>query len=179
MKRTDLIQWKKRLDGLFQRYKYVLLVILVGAILLLLPPLWEKEQTEETGQDSRLPQEEGETDSAAGLERRLEEALSRIQGVGEADVILTLKSGPQKILAQDCDTSIDEQGTESSVSAVILSRGSGEEDTIVVQQLSPQYQGALVICSGGDDPEVRLRLVEAVSALTGLGADKISVCKGK
>lgn len=179
MKKTDLIQWKKRLDSLFQQYKYVLLVILVGAVLLLLPPLWEKDGAEEREAESQIRQEEGGTDSVDDLERRLEESLSQIQGVGEADVILTLKSGPQKILAQDSETSVSERGTEASVSAVILSRGSGEEDAIVVQQLSPQYQGALVICSGGDDPEVRLRLVEAVSALTGLGADKISVCKGK
>lgn len=176
MKKAELMQWKKRLDNLFQRYKYVLLVILVGVVLLLLPPLWEKKPAEE--KEAQPAQEMGAEDSAAALERRLEEALSRIQGVGEADVILTLKSGPQKILAQDSETSIGERGTEASVSSVIISGGSGEE-AIVVQQLSPQYQGALVICSGGDDPEVRLRLVEAVSALTGLGADKISVCKGK
>lgn len=179
MKKMDFVQWKKRLDTLFQRYKYVLLVILAGAVLLLLPPLWERGEGEETGAESQTQQKEVEASSADDLEHRLEDALSQIQGVGEADVVLTLKSGPQKILAQDSETSVSERGTESSVSAVILSRGSGEEDTIVVQQLSPQYQGALVICSGGDDPEVRLRLVEAVSALTGLGADKISVCKGK
>ncbi|WP_297242594.1 hypothetical protein [Flavonifractor sp. An306] len=109
----------------------------------------------------------------------MEQILSQIQGVGETQVVLTLKSGPQDILAQDVDTSMDDRGTQSELSSVILSQGSGREDAIVVQQLSPQYQGALVVCSGGDDPEVRLRLVEAVSALTGLGADKISVCKGK
>ena len=178
MKKAELMQWKKRLEHLVRQYKYVLLVILVGVVLLLLPPLWEKEDAGEE-EETQTPQEVSTEDSAAALERRLEEALSRIQGVGEADVILTLKSGPQKILAQDSETSISERGTEASVSSVLISRGSGEEDAIVVQQLSPQYQGALVICSGGDDPEVRLRLVEAVSALTGLGADKISVCKGK
>lgn len=178
MKKAELMQWKKRLEHLFRQYKYVLVVILAGVVLLLLPPLWETEGAGEE-EETQVPQEVNTEDSAAALERRLEEALSQIQGVGEAEVILTLKSGPQKILAQDSETSISERGTEASVSSVLISRGSGEEDAIVVQQLSPQYQGALVICSGGDDPEVRLRLVEAVSALTGLGADKISVCKGK
>ena len=139
----------------------------------------QKDGAEESGAEYTASQEEAGADSTDDLERRLKEALTQIQGVGEANVILTLKSGPQKILAQDSDTSISERGTESNVSSVILSRGSGQEDAIVIQQLSPQYQGALVICSGGDDPEVRLQLVEAVSALTGLGADKISVCKGK
>ena len=178
MKKAELMQWKKRLEHLFRQYKYVLVVILAGVVLLLLPPLWEKEGAGEE-EETQAPQEVNTEDSAAALERRLEEALSQIQGVGEADVILTLKSGPQKILAQDSETSISERGTEASVSSVLISRGSGEEDAIVVQQLSPQYQGALVVCSGGDDPAVRLKVVEAVSALTGLGADKISVSKGK
>ena len=62
------------------------------------------------------------------------------------------------------------EGTEISVRAdgapvetVVLS-GGGTEETVTLQQISPQYQGALVVCSGGEDPQVRLRLVEAVSA---------------
>ena len=113
------------------------------------------------------------------LEDRLEQALSQISGAGEVEVVLTLKSGPQQVLAQDVDTTVDDRGTQSVLSSVVVSHGGGEEEAVVIQQLSPQYQGALVVCSGGDDPQVRLRLVEAVSALTGLGADQISVCKGK
>ena len=37
---------------------------------------------------------------------------------------------------------------------------------------------ALVVCPGGNDPAVKLQISEAVAALTGLGADKISICKG-
>ena len=44
--------------------------------------------------------------------------------------------------------------------------------------LTPQFQGALVVCPGGGDPAVQLRLLEAVSALTGLGSDRISICEG-
>ena len=42
----------------------------------------------------------------------------------------------------------------------------------------PGAKSAVVVCPGGGDPQVRLRLVEAVSALTGLGSDRISVCQG-
>jgi len=37
---------------------------------------------------------------------------------------------------------------------------------------------ALVVCPGGGDPRIQLRLLEAVSALTGLGTDRISICQG-
>lgn len=39
------------------------------------------------------------------------------------------------------------------------------------------FSGAVVICSGGGDPEVRLRVTLAVQAFTALGSDKIIVQK--
>ena len=42
----------------------------------------------------------------------------------------------------------------------------------------PEKGVALVVCPGGNDPAVKLQISEAVAALTGLGADKISICKG-
>ena len=92
---------------------------------------------------------------------------------------IVLRSGPCAVQ----QTRILDEGlegrTEAEVTNVVISAGSGVEGTVTLQQLSPQFQGALVVCSGGGEPTVQLRLVEAVSALTGLGADKISVCKGK
>ena len=42
----------------------------------------------------------------------------------------------------------------------------------------PEKGVALVVCPGGNDPAVKLQISEAVAALTGLGAEKISICKG-
>ena len=43
--------------------------------------------------------------------------------------------------------------------------------------LSPTYRGALVVCQGGDRADVRLAVIEAVSVLTGLSSDRITVAK--
>ena len=158
---------------LFQKYKYVLLVIAAGIVLLLLP-LGGEENPASGGTESQNGNGE-ETFRVEEMERRLEEALSRVDGAGEVTVVLTVKSGARQILAQDSSRS----GEESSTSTVVVSTGSGTEDAVVLQQVYPQYQGALVVCPGGGDPAVCLKLVDAVSALTGLGADKISICKSK
>ena len=159
---------------LLNRNKFVLLVILAGAVLLLLPGLPGDGQAAE-----RSAQAEEAPFQVEALEARMEDALSRISGVGEVRVVLTLQSGPRQILAQDTDSLVRGEETEASLSTVIVSKGSGVEGTVTLQQISPQYQGALVVCSGGGNPSVRLQVVEAVSALTGLGADRISVCEGK
>ena len=171
-----MFQWERlpqKAAELFQKYKYVLLVIAAGIVLLLLPLGGEENPT--SGGTERQAESGEETFRVEEMERRLEEALSMVDGAGEVTVVLTVKSGTRQILAQDSSRS----GEESSTSTVVVSTGSGTEDAVVLQQVYPQYQGALVVCPGGGDPAVCLKLVDAVSALTGLGADKISICKSK
>lgn len=174
-KGSPLALWKERLTELFHRYQYALLVVAAGVVLMVLPALGGESKAEEPQQESVQEVEFGTEE----LEGRLEEALSQMDGVGQAEVVLTLRSGPGQVLAKDTQHSVRAEGSESSQSTVVLSKGSGYEEPVILQQLSPQYQGALVVCSGGDDPAVRLKVVEAVSALTGLGANQISVSKGK
>ena len=58
-----------------------------------------------------------------------------------------------------------------------MDSGSGQEAVLLMQRY-PTFQGALVVCEGGDNAEIRLLMARAVSALTGIGTDRITVCKG-
>lgn len=167
--REALAKLAGKIKGPMEKYRLVWLVILAGLILLTLPMGEEEETVQETTTATT------QFDLAA-LENRLEEALSKIDGAGEVTVVLTIQNGPRQVLAQDVDR---RTGEGENTETVILSRGSSAQETVAVQELYPSYQGALLICEGGDDPDVRLKLTEATSALTGLGADKISISKGK
>lgn len=167
--REALAKLAGKIKGPMEKYRLVWLVILAGLILLMFPVGEEEEPVQET------PTATTQFDLAA-LENRLEEALSKIDGAGEVTVVLTIQNGPRQVLAQDVDR---RTGEGENTETVILSRGSSAQETVAVQELYPSYQGALLICEGGDDPDVRLKLTEATSALTGLGADKISISKGK
>lgn len=155
------------------RYRYVLLVALAGAALLLLPT--------GGGRDSAARQTAaGVTDWDPGeLEERLEDVLSQVDGAGSVEVVLTVGSAPRQLLAEDRTSESDGESLREEETTVVISRGSGVQEAVAVGQVSAQFRGALVVCSGGGDPAVRLALTEAVSALTGLGADKISICQGK
>lgn len=163
--REDLTRMAGKLRALAEQHRLVLLVILAGLVLLLLPAGEEATQPE--------PQQTQNQFDLTALETRLAQALSRIDGAGEVTVVLTLEDGPRQVLAQD---SREDQGETETV---VINRGSSSQETVTVQELYPSYQGALLVCPGGDDPAVRLKLTEATSALTGLGADKISISKGK
>ena len=165
-------EWLKRMTGALGKYKYVLLVALVGALLL----VWPTGEKEKTTSPETAREQIFQVDQ---IERRLEKALAQIEGAGEVTVVLTLQGGPRQVLAQDGSATEEESRTSRETSTILLSKGSGYQEPAVVQELGPVYQGALVVSPGGDDPRVKLALYEAVSALTGLGADKISICKGK
>lgn len=167
-------QWLKtvlRWKGVLERYKYVLLVMAVGVVLLLLPTgssPGETRQAAQAAEETVFDLEE--------FEEKLEQALSQIQGAGAVRVVLTLEDSGRQVLAQDQDQTA--QG-ELSLSTVTVGRGSGNQEVVPLQQLTPAFRGALVVCPGGDSPQVQLKLTQAVAALTGLGSDKISVCGGE
>lgn len=158
--------WKEALG----RYKYVLLVLAAGVLLLLLPVGGGERDAAAAERES-----ESQEFDLEQFEEKLERVLSQIEGAGEAKVVLTLDTGSRQVLAQDQER---ESGGGSSSTVVTVGRGSGNQEVAVIQTVAPRFRGALVVCAGGGDPQVRLALLQAVSALTGLGADKISICQG-
>ena len=165
-------KWMKPLEVL-GRYKYVLLVVALGALLLAWP-----QRTEDSGGTQVEPavEQQGELEE---LETAMEDILGKISGVGRVEVMLTLQSSGEKVLASD--STLRYSGNvqapddyDRSTETVILSDG-GEDSVIVTQGRSPQYRGALVVCEGGGSDAVRLQVTEAVAALTGLGTDRIAV----
>lgn len=143
----------KALSERLKPYRWPLLILLVGLVLLLLPGPTKAEESQAT----ELPE------TLEANEARLKALLEQMEGVGRADVLLSLQASEEtKYLS-------DENGT------VILSAGSGAQTAVVRQTIQPPYQGAVVVCTGGAEPEVQLRVVETVKQFTGLGAGEISV----
>ena len=161
---------REKAEQLWKKYRLVLLSVLAGLLLMLFPLDTDHEKTEEVLQ-------ERETFSLEETERRMEEILGRIEGTGKLQLMLTLKSGSQLQLAEDTDRSVDGDELQTKQETVTLNRGSGYQDVVITQQVYPSYQGALVVCQGADRAAVRLAVTEAVSALTGLSSDKITVVK--
>lgn len=170
-------QWKlpeaAKVLKFLEQYKYVLIIIVVGIALLLWPSGGKQAPP---AQDSAISSRQDDFDLAA-LEEKLSQTLSQVEGAGRVSVTLTIKSGMEQVLASDRTTSVTERGSSVEEETVLLSNGSGEEAVLITQRY-PVFQGALVVCEGGDSAEIRLLMTQAVSALTGLGADRITVCKG-
>ena len=170
----------------FEKHRTTMIAVLglIAMALLVVPGLFGREtQTEESG-----AAEENLADYIAVTEQRLEEALSHIQGVGKAEVVLTLERGSERVYATEQQTGRGnrtsltgesgksiENTTDSNESYILVRGQNGEEQPVLLKVLEPEVRGAVVLCEGGGDPAVREAVVAAVRAALALPANKISV----
>lgn len=160
---------EKRFIGILEKYKYALAVVLIGVLLLLLPSQKTEEETEQT-------QSVAGTES---LEQMLENTLSQIDGAGDVQVLLTRQTGEETLYQTDTDQSTDSESSSQQSQTVIISDQNRNETGLVRRTDPPRYLGALIVCQGADSARVRLAIVEAVSCVTGLSSNQISVLKMK
>lgn len=164
----------KNLRGLVQvlgKYRYALIVLLVGAALMLLPSGRKLSETKAVTAPMQA-----EIPDVAAVQSELAALLSRVDGAGEVAVMLSLDYGPERFFQADEQKSAD---GERSSETVLYHESSAQRLPIVTKTRSPVYKGAVIVCEGAERPSVRLAIVQAVSRLTGLGSDKISVMKMK
>lgn len=104
------------------------------------------------------------------LETRVKALCSRVAGVGEAEVMITLAGGFEYVYATDTRTAAGGVTT----SYVTVGSGSGES-LVFVTEKPPAIVGVGVVCAGGNDPAVRQEITSLLSAALGIGSNKIYV----
>lgn len=124
------------------------------------------------------------------LENKLEKTIQAMEGVGEVEVMITLKNNGEKILEKDLSyesnlESLQEDGKTEEKNVIknnpetVLVETSGDTSPIVVSEKYPEIEGVLVVCQGGNNADVEVHIKEAVQALFSVDAHKIVVCKRK
>ena len=165
----DISKLVKNMITLISKYKYPLIILLVGVFLMLFP-----KRT-----DVSSPNIEATTQQEVSIEQQLSEILSQVKGAGKVEVMLTIREGEEILYQMDTNISQGESSGNQTHDTVIISDKNRSQSGLIRQIYSPKYQGAIILCTGADDPNIRLAIVDAVSKITGLGADKISVLELK
>lgn len=167
------MELKKTLSALpaqLKKFYPALIVLFIGLVLLLIPG--KRSETTAKAQPE-APEKEVST------EEKLEIILSKIDGAGDVQVMLTAAAGQEYIYQTDQNSS-DREGTQSiQITTVTVTDTNRNQSGLIRQVIPEKYQGAIVVCRGADRASVQLAIVKAVSNATGLGADHISVIKMK
>ncbi len=160
----------KKLSAQLNKYKYGILVLVIGLLLMAVPSFSEN--------DTAMTVEQPEIRNVS-LEENLNNILSNVDGAGRVQVLLATSAGEETIYQTDESSNHGADSGNISEKTVTITDSDREQTGLVRQVISPVYQGAVVICQGGDIPTVKLAIIDAVSKITGLGVNQISVLKMK
>ena len=187
-------KWLEHLKHI-KKEQWIVYLLLGALLLVIFLPVEKKEQEGKTEEEAgeQMPEEDYEPyrSQTEELEEKLERALSRVEGVGKVEVVLSLESANQKVVEKDVPASRSSQessGAQESSSAssvtteestVYQTDSDGSETPYVVRENYPEIRGVLVVAQGGGDPVAVQQIQEAVMALFRVEAHKIKVMKMK
>ena len=118
------------------------------------------------------------------LERKLENILSKIEGVGKVSVLITysesstlipiynVNDSTSKIEEKDTSGGIRITETKNNQKDVITDSGS---NVITEKVIQPKIEGAIITAKGASNSNIKSNIIMAVEAVTGLATHKIQV----
>ena len=121
------------------------------------------------------------------LEEKLEDILSKIEGVGSVKVFINYSESSETVAMynENSKTSTTEETDKSggtrkveqtdSQKEVIYQEQNGTKTPIVQKNVEPKIEGAIITAKGAGDINVKTSIIQAVEAATGLATHKIQV----
>ena len=148
----------------------ILLVLIIGLALMLLPSHTQNN-------DSVVP--ETTKQASVSLNEQIAALLSKVEGAGRVEVMLSIETGEEILYQADEDVTITEQSNTTRRETVVITDSERNETGLIRQTNPPNYLGAIIVCQGADSPAVQFALCDAVCKITGLRSDKVAILKMK
>lgn len=121
------------------------------------------------------------------LSNKLEDILSKINGVGEVNVFINYSESSEVVAmynensksssTEETDTSggirkIEETDTQKDI---VYQENNGEKTPITQKVVQPKIEGAIITAKGANKANIKTNIIQAVEAATGLATHKIQV----
>lgn len=118
------------------------------------------------------------------LQTELEDILSKMNGIGKVDVLITYSQTSTVVpmysetqsstVTEETDSGGGTRKQESSnINKEVITDGNSEAITQTV--MLPKVEGAIVIAEGGGNVTTKANIIQAVAAVTGLATYKVQV----
>ena len=118
------------------------------------------------------------------LESKLKTILSKIEGAGDVDVMITFAASEQiepafnSNATKEETTEKDAKGGERTVTTSSENKTmitSGENKPVVIQTSGPEIKGVLVVSSGAKDPLIKENLYSAVQTALQVSGHQVEI----
>ena len=172
--------WTDKIKELLGEKKTAAVTILgvAGLLLIMLSSILPDKKNEPAVSSGTERQTAAAEEYCRSTEKRLEEFLKNIEGAGDVEVYLTVGTAERYVYAAEGKKIRSENKTEEEAKYVIIGGGSEREPLIETVEI-PEITGAVIACTGCNDPAVQERIYRAVSAALGIPTGKIFVTKMK
>ena len=111
------------------------------------------------------------------LEEKIAALCSRVDGVSDVRVAVTLLSGYEYVYAKDAEASERDGGAAGSYHYITV--GSGASESVVyVSEKPPRIGGIGIVCRGGGNAVVKRELIELIAAAFGVSSNRIYIAEG-
>ncbi len=165
-----------------KKNRYILLILICLGLLALVWPGSKVEEAPPLSTNGEY-QGEGTKNIKAQMTSELEAILSEIAGAGKVEVSLNLSSGGHKSYAinRRDERRETEDNQERNITKHSLEENRVEDlavssgKPVLVEELSPEVLGVLVVADGGGNAEVKERLTGATATLLNISAHRVRV----
>lgn len=145
------------------------------------------KQLATTNSSQTFASSQNSSTESISLEEKLEDILSKIEGVGSVKVFINYSESSETVAMynENSKTSTTEETDKSggtrkveqtdSQKEVIYQEQNGTKTPIVQKTVEPKIEGAIITAKGAGDINVKTSIIQAVEAATGLATHKIQV----
>ena len=174
-------------DGSGDKIKKLIIILgLAGIALIFLSGFFKEKDAVPVVEETKITADE----YAEKLQNSLGELVSSIAGAGEAQVLVTLQNGTEYVYAKEEkqkddlleeksgeDTVRKQETNDSETKYITIKDADGTQRALAVTEIQPTVKGVVVVCSGGDDPIVQQRIINAVTTALDISSKRVCVTK--
>lgn len=180
----------KKLHEFFLKDKFRKIIIFTGVLGVVLIFLSSFFKTGDAKKIKAVSSNSSTQEYVTQLENSLKDMVSSIKGAGNTRVLVTLENSEETVYATEekKNKEATEDKTDGQLSKkresddcekryITIRDANGTEQALAVTQIQPTVKGVVVVCDGGDIPEVQQKISEAIKTALNITAKRVYVTK--
>ncbi len=175
-------KFKQRLTNLYEKIKkvkHIEIYIAVGLALIVALIYFsfvgnKSKKSSVTKNDNSLTTFSNSSEYIGYLENKLENVITRVNGAGKVDVVVTLEKGFEYVYVTDEETRTTSNGTTITTCTVVTING----QPVIQEEIYPVISGIVVIASGADDVNVKMNILSIIQTMIDIDNSKINIYDG-
>ena len=170
--------------------KIIICIGILGIALIFISELFKTNNAKKVTASTSVTASSSTYEYVAQLENNLKELISSIKGAGNTRVMVTLENSEETVYAteekknkeatedkSDGQLSKKRESDDCEKKYITVRDADGTERALSVTQIQPTVKGVVVVCDGGDIPEVQQKITDAIKTALNITSKRVYVTK--